>query len=79
MILLSMGVFFFGFYSMFIAIDSLEIARGAMRVLLVLVFVCCERFSEVLPLEGVVLLLVVIQMALYAFVRVEVRVENDRH
>jgi hypothetical protein len=79
MTFLSMGLLFFGVYTLFISADLLDFARACLRVFLVMVMLVCAKFSDQSSLEGVVLMFVVLQLALFAFVRLEVQVEHDRN
>jgi hypothetical protein len=79
MIVLFVVLLFYSLFTMFTSMDALELARGAMRVLLTLVLVVVYRFSDQVALEGVVLILGVIQLALLAFVRMEVRLDHERN
>jgi hypothetical protein len=78
MTFLSLGLLFFGVYTLFLSSDLLDFARASMRVFLVLVMLVCAKFSDPSSLEGVVLMFVVLQLALFAFVRLEVQVEHYR-
>ncbi len=79
MIVLFVVLLFYSLFSMVTAMDALDLARGAMRVLLTLVLVVVYRFSDQVALEGVVLIFGVIQLALLSFVRMEVRLDHERN
>jgi hypothetical protein len=78
-IYLFLVLFFIAVCTFFLSQDSIEFARACMRIAVVTVLMACEVFSAPMALEAAVLMLVVFQLALQAFVRWEVQVDHERN
>ncbi len=78
MIYLASGLLFYSVFTLLLSGDPLDFARACMRTLVVVILISCARFTEQAVLEGVVSLLIVLQLSLFAFVRMEVQVDHDR-
>jgi|GEM_PF-5469557 len=68
---------FFGVYSLFQSSDLIEMGEAGVRTLISILLLVCERFSEPVILQIVVLGLIVCQLAFLGLIRIEVQVKHD--